>query len=432
MAQVSVQTEVENQAEKVENIILRHTLFEWNRKGGKGRKVQTGAQEVNLRAGEKEEVVQMLTVERPRLWCPEAPKLYLLVTELVENGKVIDREETRIGIRHIKMTREQGFVINGKPLRLVGSNRHMEYPYVGNAISDNAQYRDIYQIRSNGFNIVRLGHYPQDPSVLDACDELGLLAIEPIPGWQFFNKNPLFAELTYRDVRHTIRRDRNHPSVVMWETTLNESWPPKEWKDRAVEVAHEEFPSNQCFTSGDAYGYEGFDVSYNDWEEGFNRPNKTKNPGFIREYYDYEFGGHYSTTRIRRVDGEQAQIQNAWNAQWSHNRYRAYYPWTMGDAVWSMYDYNLDAILSFPRLLMEMLVFTEPGRIELLPAWPAAYPDGSIKGVRLYGGHTLDLIWKEGKLVKATLLAGSDEEVEWVNGDDKKTLKLQKGKVYAL
>lgn len=432
MAQVSVQTEVENQAEKVENIILRHTLFEWNRKGGKGRKVQTGAQEVNLRAGEKEEVVQMLTVERPRLWCPEAPNLYLLVTELVENGKVIDREETRIGIRHIEMTREQGFVINGKPLRLVGSNRHMEYPYVGNAISDNAQYRDIYQIRSNGFNIVRLGHYPQDPSVLDACDELGLLAIEPIPGWQFFNKNPLFAELTYRDVRHTIRRDRNHPSVVMWETTLNESWPPKEWKDRAVEVAHEEFPSNQCFTSGDAYGYEGFDVSYNDWEEGFNRPNKTKNPGFIREYYDYEFGGHYSTTRIRRGDGEQAQIQNAWNAQWSHNRYRAYYPWTMGDAVCSMYDYNLDAILSFPRLLMEMLVFTEPGRIELLPAWPAAYPDGSIKGVRLYGGHTLDLIWKEGKLVKATLLAGSDEEVEWVNGDDKKTLKLQKGKVYAL
>ncbi|MDE6349175.1 MAG: hypothetical protein K2L60_11140 [Bacteroides sp.] len=67
MAQVSVQTEVENQAEKVENIILRHTLFEWNRKGGKGRKVQTGAQEVNLRAGEKEEVVQMLT--ECRWWC---------------------------------------------------------------------------------------------------------------------------------------------------------------------------------------------------------------------------------------------------------------------------------------------------------------------------------------------------------------------------
>ena len=80
----------------------------------------------------------------------------MLSTEVVENGKVVDKEETRIGIRHIEMSIEKGFVINGKPLRLVGSNRHMEYPYVGNAISDQAQYRDMYQIRSNGFNIVRL------------------------------------------------------------------------------------------------------------------------------------------------------------------------------------------------------------------------------------------------------------------------------------
>ena len=147
-----------------------------------------------------------------------------VATEVVENGKVVDKEETRIGIRHIEMSIEKGFVINGKPLRLVGSNRHMEYPYVGNAISDQAQYRDMYQIRSNGFNIVRLGHYPQATAALDACDELGLLAIEPIPGWQFFNKNPLFISLTHRDVRDMIRRDRNHPSIVMWETTLNESW----------------------------------------------------------------------------------------------------------------------------------------------------------------------------------------------------------------
>ena len=74
-------------------------------------------------------------------------------------------------------------------MKLEGSNRHQEYPYVGNAISDQAQYRDMYQIRDNGFNTVRLGHYPQDPSVLEACDELGLLVIEPIPGWQFFNKH---------------------------------------------------------------------------------------------------------------------------------------------------------------------------------------------------------------------------------------------------
>ena len=137
-----------------------------------------------------------------------------------------------------------------------------------------------------------------------------------------------------------IRRDRNHPSIIMWETTLNESWPPKNWKNQAVQTAHEEFPGDQCYTSGDTYGYDGFDVCYNDWEEGYNRPNTTRKPGFIREYYDYEFGGHYSTTRVTRGDGDHAMTQNAWNAQWSHNRYRAYYPWTIGGAVWSMYDYN--------------------------------------------------------------------------------------------
>lgn len=339
-SKVRIQTEIANKSTVMRKCLLRHTLFEWSRKSGKGKKVSVESQQLSLNDGEIQNCIQNMIVEHPKLWTPEHPHLYVLLSEVLEEGKVIDYEETRIGIRHIEMTREKGFVINGQPIRLVGSNRHMEYPYVGNAISDNAQYRDIYQIRSNGFNIVRLGHYPQDPSVLDACDELGLLAIEPIPGWQFFNKNPLFTELTYRDVRDLVRRDRNHPSVVMWETTLNESWPPKDWKDNAVKVAHEEYPGDQCFTSGDAYGYDGFDVSYNDWEEGFSRPNKTKNPGFIREYYDYEFGGHYSTTRIKRGDGEKAQIQNLWNAQWSHNRYRAYYPWTIGDAVWSMYDYN--------------------------------------------------------------------------------------------
>ncbi len=339
-AEIRIQTEIANRSSTGKAVSIRQTLFEWTKKSGKGKKVLTESQELNLTAENTQSVVQTITLNSPRLWHPDAPHLYVLSTEILTGDQVIDQEETRIGIRSLEMSREKGFVINGKPLRLVGSNRHMEYPYVGNAIPDQAQYRDMYQIRSNGFNIVRLGHYPQDPSVLDACDELGLLAIEPIPGWQFFNKNPLFSELTYRDVRDMIRRDRNHPSVVMWETTLNESWPPNQWKDQAVKTAHEEYPGDQCFTSGDAYGYDGFDVSYNDWEEGFNRPNKTKNPGFIREYYDYEFGGHYSTTRIRRGDGEKAELQNVWNAQWSHNRYRAYYPWTMGDAVWSMYDYN--------------------------------------------------------------------------------------------
>lgn len=339
-AEIKVKTQVSNKVGTQRHLTIRHTLYEWSKKKGRGKKVALVESPLVLAAGTTQHHTQQFTVNNPKLWYPDSPALYVLRTEVMDGRKVTDCEDTRIGIRRIEMTREKGFVINDKPLKLKGSNRHQEYPYVGNAISDQAQYRDMYQIRDNGFNTVRLGHYPQDPSVLEACDELGLLVIEPIPGWQFFNKAQGFVDHTYKDIRDLIRRDRNHPSVIMWETTLNESWPPKSWKDQAVRIAHEEFPGDQCYTSGDTYGYDGFDVCYNDWREGYNRPNTTSKPGFIREYYDYEFGGHYSTTRVTRGDGDYALMQNAWNAQWSHNRYRAYYPWTIGGAVWSMYDYN--------------------------------------------------------------------------------------------
>lgn len=339
-AEIKVKTQVSNKVGTQRHLTIRHTLYEWSKKKGRGKKVALVESPLVLAAGTTQHHTQQFTVNNPKLWYPDSPALYVLRTEVMDGRKVTDCEDTRIGIRRIEMTREKDFVINNKPLKLEGSNRHQEYPYVGNAISDQAQYRDMYQIRDNGFNTVRLGHYPQDPSVLEACDELGLLVIEPIPGWQFFNKAQGFVDHTYKDIRDLIRRDRNHPSVIMWETTLNESWPPKSWKDQAVRIAHEEFPGDQCYTSGDTYGYDGFDVCYNDWREGYNRPNTTSKPGFIREYYDYEFGGHYSTTRVTRGDGDYALMQNAWNAQWSHNRYRAYYPWTIGGAVWSMYDYN--------------------------------------------------------------------------------------------
>lgn len=342
-ADVDVKTHIKNESKDSKHLNVKQSVIELNGLYGnytKGATVAQSAKSLHLSGGQDEHLNQLMTVNNPSLWDTETPNLYILLTEVYEGDTLIDKQETRIGIRHIEYTKDKGFYLNGKPVRLVGANRHMEYPYIGNSISDNAQYRDIYQMKHSGFNVVRLGHYPQTTSVLEACDELGIMAIEPIPGWQFFNKSPLFTELSYRDVRAMIRRDRNHPSVIMWETTLNEAWPPNEWKNGAVKAAHEEYPTDQMYTSGDGYGYDGFDVVYNDWADGFRRPTPSSKPGFIREYYDFEFGGHYSTTRVGRADGERKLLQNAWNAQWSHNRYRKQYPATSGDAVWSMYDYN--------------------------------------------------------------------------------------------
>lgn len=94
--------------------------------------------------------------------------------------------------------------------------------------------------------------------------------------------------------------------------------------------------------------------------------------------------------------------------------------------------YNLDAILSLPRLFMEMLVYTEPGKVELLPAWPESYADGSLNGIRIFGGHTLNIAWSNGKLKRAVLHAGKDGEYEVSYGNKRCKLQLCKGKSYEL
>ncbi len=334
-AVVKVRTTVQNDLPEEKKVTLVQVLLDRS-----GEVCARRADEVVLKDNETTVYDQQLAVPHPHLWDVEDPYLYRLETRIEEKGTLLDKQETRTGLRRIAFTREKGFLLNGRPVQLTGTNRHQEYPYIGNALSDNAHYRDMVKIKNGGFNIVRLGHYPQDPAVLDACDELGLLVIEPIPGWQFFNSDTLFVQRTFRDIRDMIRRDRNHPSVVMWETVLNESRLPLWWKKKAYALAHKEHPGDQCFTSGDMYGTYVWDVLYNDWHEDFTRPNNSHKPGFIREYGDYEFGGDQSTSRQRRGAGEAKLLLSAWNFQWSYNRYKAYYPWTTGNATWEMFDHN--------------------------------------------------------------------------------------------
>jgi beta-galactosidase len=283
-----------------------------------------------------------LVVKNPRLWHPDHPYLYTLHTVVRDSGHPIDERSTRIGIRSFTVSRSEGLKINGIPFRIRGTNRHMSYPWIGNALSDNASYRDIWLIKNAGMNCVRLAHYPQDPSVLDACDELGLLVLDCIPGWQFFNKTQVFIDRVFRDIRSTIRRDRNHPSVFLWEMSLNEAYPPAEFRCTQAKVAKEEFIGENFLTSGDSYFTKAcWDVPYDDWdEETKGRDNNTypDRPFLIREYGDYEFGGGSSTTRHLRGDGEEGLLQQAWNLQWSHNKNRLLYPRCIGDLNWAMFD----------------------------------------------------------------------------------------------
>lgn len=161
-----------------------------------------------------------VTLSRPRLWSPDTPYLYRLhVYVKDQQGDVVDGYCRRIGIRSIEFRGKEGFWLNGKPYPwpLIGANRHQDFAVVGNALSNSLHWRDARKLRDAGLRVIRNAHYPQDPAFMDACDELGLFVIVNTPGWQFWNDDRVFAERVYSDIRNMVRRDRNHPSVWLWE-----------------------------------------------------------------------------------------------------------------------------------------------------------------------------------------------------------------------
>jgi beta-galactosidase len=343
-ATVQVRTHVENTGSAPRRFQLRSVLT--NTKGDVVATVQSDVQEVP--AGADRELNQEIQVTNPALWSPQSPNLYQVRSSLIDNGRTMDSELTRIGIRRIDMAAD-GFRINGEKMFLRGVNRHQEYPYIGNALSEDAQYRDARNIKEAGFDYVRLSHYPQSPAFFAACDELGLVVMDSIMGWQYFNKDPAFADLKYRECRQLIRRDRNHPSVILWEVSLNESDMPKPFVQQANAIAHEEYPGDQCYTCG---WMKGYDVFMQARQHGNCRKVKDQ-PCLISEYGDWEYFAQNAgleqdkwkdlqpaerNSRQLRDDGEVRLLQQALNFQEAHNDNRK--TTAFADGVWVMFDYN--------------------------------------------------------------------------------------------
>jgi len=142
------------------------------------------------------------------LWSSESPKLYMVRVTLFDGGTALDEYAVRIGFRDARFETD-GFLLNGRKTRIFGLNRHELYPFVGFAMPDNVMRKDAEILRHNfNCNMVRCSHYPQAEAFLDACDELGLMVWEEIPGWNYIGDDA-WKTLAVRDTEHMIRRDRN-------------------------------------------------------------------------------------------------------------------------------------------------------------------------------------------------------------------------------
>lgn len=161
-------------------------------------------------------------ISSPKLWTIQDPYLYTVRTTLSYGGEVIDSVVSRLGFRSVSF-RDDGLYLNGEKVKIVGVNRHEQWPWIGRAVPDRQQRADADLIKDTGFNAVRCSHYPQAPSFLERCDEIGLMVFEEAPGWQFIGGGE-WQEIYKENIREMILRDRNHPSVLSWGTRVNESF----------------------------------------------------------------------------------------------------------------------------------------------------------------------------------------------------------------
>lgn len=301
-------------------------------------------------AGSSRHFEHEFILDAPRLWSPDTPALHeAVVTVLGDDGQPLDRRSESFGVRHIAFSRSGGFVINGRRLRLRGTNRHQEMPRVGYAVPPAAQVRDARRIKEAGFDYVRLSHYPQAPEFLDACDRLGLVVMNCIPGWQFIG-GPTFQAACCAAARDLIRRDRNHPCVVLWEVSLNETPMPEEFMAALHALAHEEYPGDQMFTCGWIDRYDVF--SHSRQHGGIHRWQNGDKALVIAEYGDWEFYAanegfdqktgagvfdRWSTARQFRGDGERGLRQQALNHLMALNDTLS--SSAVLDGQWAMFDY---------------------------------------------------------------------------------------------
>ncbi|MGY2132461.1 glycoside hydrolase family 2 TIM barrel-domain containing protein [Hymenobacter sp. HD11105] len=215
-AQVKAQTQVVNETKQVAQVTLVTRL-----RNAAGQEVARTEARQSVAAGTTATVDQLLTVKSPERWSVEKPTLYTAVTEIYQGQQLTDQVETPFGIRSISFDAQNGFQLNGQTVKLKGGCIHHDNGPLGAKAYDRAEERKIELLKASGYNAIRCSHNPPSPALLDACDRLGMLVIdEAFDQWREA-KNPYDYHLYFnkwwqQDVASMVRRDRNHPSIILW------------------------------------------------------------------------------------------------------------------------------------------------------------------------------------------------------------------------
>lgn len=340
-ADILIDTEVRNNGKRQRKVEVESSLVD-----ATGTLIKRVVAMVHLDAGQSKTVNQKIEVRQPYLWSPDSPYLYRVESRVKEGKNTLDGGITRAGIRKAEFKGKEGFWLNGKPFgQLIGANRHQDFAYVGNALPNSGQWRDAKKLRDAGCRIIRVAHYPQDPSFMDACDELGMFVIVATPGWQYWNKEPEFARLVHENTRQMIRRDRNHACVLMWEPILNETRYPLDFALEALRITKEEYPyPGRPVAAADVHSAgveENYDVVYG-WPGDDEKTDSPEQCIFTREYGENvdDWYAHNNNNRASRSWGERPLLVQALSLAKSYDEMYRTTGKFIGGAQWHPFDHQ--------------------------------------------------------------------------------------------
>ncbi|MCG9972819.1 sugar-binding domain-containing protein [Christiangramia crocea] len=328
-AKVHVKTKLKNETSSPQSFSLSTRI----------KNSEENVMEVNLQPNEEKEVTQEVIVENPSLWTPESPELYKAEISIIQDSETIDQVTEPFGIRDIQFSADNGFELNGEKVIINGGNVHHDNGSLGAKAYDRAEVRKVELLKKGGFNAVRTSHNIPSEAFLHACDSLGLLVVdEAFDGWRAMKTtftpvehdySTLFDKWWKHDIQSMVKRDRNHPSIILWSIG-NEIIERKE--PEAVEAAHKlaEAVREIDTTRGITSAMSTWDA---DWEI------------FDPLMAEHDVAGYNYQLHRAESDHERVPSRKILNTESYPNN--AFYIWKMatehdyilGDFVWTAIDY---------------------------------------------------------------------------------------------
>jgi beta-galactosidase len=320
----------------------------WSIVAPDGKTTEGGAQQTSeIAASSQAEFSREIPVNSPMLWSPETPKLYKLVTTVQSGGHMVDRQETEFGVRTVAFDAEKGFLLNGKPYEIKGTCNHQDHAGVGSALPDRLQYFRVSRLKDMGDNGIRTSHNPPTPELLEACDRLGMLVMDEnrLLGSDAQNLDCLAGQ---------IRRDRNHPSVVIWSLFNEEDQQTTPTARRITatmqRLAHEIDPTRLCTAAGNVGNvFEGVNsvLDVRGWNYHPDDVDAYRKEHPAQPEIGTEQGSTVCTRGIYANDTKRGYVSayddNA--PSWANTaeywwKVYAVRPWLSGGFVWTGFDYR--------------------------------------------------------------------------------------------